>query len=82
MGENIVAAMTISSVCSFGSLFSGGNTGGHEDPLAPYAVNMKYEGGGSGGDGEVGPALSAMRSKSSSNRRSTRGTDLFDGDTL
>ena len=72
---------------SFGNLFSGGASGaGGEDQLGPYAVNMRYDGGGSGGEGEsVGPALATMRNKSASARRAAGGrggTDLYDGDTL
>ena len=71
---------------SFGNLFSGGGSGaGGEDQLGPYAVNMRYDGGG-GSEGEsVGPALTTMRNKSASVRRAaggSRGTDLFDGDNL
>merc|ERR1719322_647329 len=71
----------------FGNLFSSGASGaGGEDQLGPYAVNMRYDGGGGGSEGEsVGPALIAMRNKSASARRAAGGrggADLFDGDTL
>ena len=57
---------------SFGSLFSSGNGSGSSggDPLGPY-VNMKYT-DGEGGEGEVGPALSAMRARSVADRRAAR----------
>ena len=73
---------------SFGNLFSGTETrsGGSNSPdaLGPY-VNMKYDsptgGPGGSGEGEVGPALSAMRAKSSAERKATaRGVEATEAD--
>ena len=78
--------LLISCSFSFGNLFSGNerSSGGNSpDALGPY-VNMKYDSpsgaqGGSG-EGEVGPALSTMRAKSSAERKAAKGVEATEND--
>ncbi len=79
----------------FGNLFSGPSTGTAAPLSSPSAagpqVNMRFSSAATtpSGEVEVGPAISAMRARSSAERRgggggggSNRNSDIFDGDTM